>query len=131
MNYKKTILLVDDDAYFRFALATELRSIGYLVVCAEDGERAMRMIQMNTEPGLRVDLVITDLVMPKKDGLKFCNELKEIDEKTPVLVITGYLSEDIELELRKLGCTDFLEKPFTPIDLVDKVEMLLGGPVDN
>lgn len=130
MNKKKTILLVDDDSYFRFALATELRSDGYLVVCAENGERAIRMIQENTEPGLRVDLVITDLVMPRKDGLIFCNELKEIDNKTPVLVITGFMSDDIKQKLEKLGCKEYLEKPFSPAELLVKVDTLINESLE-
>jgi len=130
MNPKKMILLVDDDAYFRFAMATELRALGYLVVCAENGERAIRMIEENQEPAMMIDLVITDLVMPRKDGLRLCKELREINEDLSVLVITGYMSADIEQELRDLGCSDYLEKPFTPTELIKKVEMLLDGGVD-
>ena len=125
MNHKKTILLIDDDNYFRFAMATELRAQGYLVVCAENGERAIRMIEKNREPTMMMDLVITDLVMPRKDGLKFCSELREINKDIAVLVITGFMSSDIEQELRDLGCTDYLEKPFSTETLKRKVEELL------
>jgi DNA-binding response OmpR family regulator len=130
MKRKKMILLVDDDAYFRFAMATELRALGYLVVCAENGERAIRMIEENREPAMMIDLVITDLVMPRKDGMKFCRELREINKDLPVLVITGFMSADIEQELRNMGCSDYLEKPFSPMELIKKVEMLLDGGVD-
>ena len=131
MNQKKVILLVDDDAYFRFAMATELRALGYLVVCAENGERAIRMIEENREPAMMmIDLVITDLVMPRKDGLKFCSELREINKDISVLVITGFMSADIERDLRDLGCTNYLEKPFSPMELIEKVEMLLVDGVD-
>jgi len=130
MKRKQLILLVDDDAYFRFAMATELRALGYLVVCAENGERAINMILENMEPAMSIDLVITDLVMPRKDGLRFCRELREVNENLSVLVITGFMSADSERELRDLGCSDFLEKPFSPAELTEKVAMLLADRVD-
>lgn len=131
MNLKKMILLVDDDNRFRFAMATELRALGYLVVSAENGERAIRMIQESRKQDIRVDLVITDLVMPRKDGIRFCSELRTVDENMSVLVITGFMSAEAERALLELGCSDYLEKPFTPADLVEKVEKLIAGPTES
>ena len=122
---KKMVLLVDDDAYFRFAMATELRAAGHLVQSAENGERAIRMFEDKCSGDFCIDLVITDLVMPRKDGMRFCNELRQIDPDMPVLVISGNLSPEIQRELSALGCQDSLEKPFTPADLLRKVEKLL------
>lgn len=129
INNRKTILLVDDDSSFRFAMATELRAEGYLVASAEDGERAIRMIKGNGDPVISIDLVITDLVMPRKDGLRFCSELRQLDVELPVLVITGFLSPDVEKELTEFGCVHILEKPFSPKELLRKVEMLLSKEV--
>ena len=123
---KKTILLADDDSSFRFAMATELRSLGYLVVCAEDGQRAMGMMRGSCAPGVDFDLVITDLVMPRKDGIRFCGELREACEEIPVLIITGFMSSDIRQALDGMGCSEYLEKPFSPEELVKKVQKLLG-----
>ena len=100
---KKTIFLTDDDSAFRLAMATELRSLGYLVVCAEDGERAINMIRKNCESENCVDLVITDLVMPRKNGVSFCSELREFTEDIPVLVITGFMSDAVKKELGNMG----------------------------
>ena len=125
-NRKKTILLADDDSSFRFAMATELRSLGYLVVSAEDGQRAMGMMRESCAPFVDVDLVITDLVMPRKNGIRFCRELREVCEEIPILVITGFMSADIKQALGNMGCTEYLEKPFSPEDLVKKVQKLLG-----
>jgi DNA-binding response OmpR family regulator len=126
-----TILLVDDDAYFRFAMATELRATGYLVQSAENGERAIRMVEGTCSGDFGIDLVITDLVMPRKDGMRFCHEIRQIDADMPVLVISGNLSPEIQRELIGLGCGDFLEKPFTPADLLRKVEILLQKEVQE
>ncbi len=120
-----TILLVDDDAYFRFAVATELRAAGYLVQSAENGERGLRNVENGLEGHLAVDLIITDLVMPRMDGMRFCALLREKLQDVPVLVISGNLSPRIENELQAFGCTDFLEKPFTPSELLLRVERLL------
>jgi DNA-binding response OmpR family regulator len=130
LKNRKTILLVDDDSYFRFAMATELRALGYLVVCAENGERAIKMIKENMGPAMSIDLVITDLVMPRKDGLRFCRDMRRMDIDLTVLVITGYMVPEVMRELVEMGCNDCLEKPFTPAELVAKVEMLLGPEGD-
>jgi DNA-binding response OmpR family regulator len=122
---KNTILLVDDDAYFRFAMATELRAAGYLVQSAENGERGIRMVEGSSDGELGIDLIITDLVMPRKDGMRFCHEIRQIHTELPVLVISGNLSPEVQSDLTDLGCSDFLEKPFTPADLLRKVEGLL------
>lgn len=125
MNARATILLVDDDSRFRFALATELRASGYLVQSAEDGQRATGMIEDGGEPWADIDLVITDLVMPRKDGLELCKTIRKKNMDIPVLVITGFLSPNIQRELERLGCTDFLEKPFSPQEFLSKVELML------
>jgi DNA-binding NtrC family response regulator len=127
INMKTAILLVDDDANFRFSMATELRAGGYLVQGAENGERAIRMLQGNSSSKAGINLVITDLVMPRKDGLKFCQEMKSMGKDLKVLVISGYMDLEIRRELENLGYNEFLEKPFSSIDLMEKVETLLGS----
>jgi len=130
LNREKTILLVDDDHNFRFSMATELRALGHLVVCAENGERAIKMIQENMDPARSFDLVITDLVMPRKDGLRFCRDMRKMGMDLTVLVITGYMVPEVLRELVEMGCNNCLEKPFTPAELVEKIEMLFGHEGD-
>ena len=127
MNRKQMILLVDDDAYFRFAMATELRVAGFIVQCAEDGDRALRMMENVDGHDMGIDLIITDLVMPRKDGFRFSTELRENHRDIPILVITGHLSEEMERELRTLERIEFLEKPFTPGELLSRVEGMISG----
>jgi DNA-binding response OmpR family regulator len=130
MIRKKTILLVDDDASFRFAIATELRVAGYIVQCAEDGLRAIRMTEKDHEDMIDIDLIITDLVMPRMDGLEFSTELRESHPDIHILVITGNLSEEAEKDLRSLGRIDFLEKPFTPNELLSRVEGMISSDTE-
>ena len=127
LKNKKTIFLTDDDSAFRLAIATELRSLGYLVICAEDGERAISMIRENCESETCVDLVITDLVMPRKDGMRFCRELRDLYQDLPVLVITGFMSSEIKQALKEIGDIEYLEKPFSPEELLQKIGKLIAG----
>jgi DNA-binding response OmpR family regulator len=127
MNHKKTILLVDDDAYFRFAMATELRVAGYIVQSAHDGDRALQMLEDMAGLDIDIDIVITDLVMPRKDGFRFSTELRQNHRDIPILVISGHFTEEAESELRILGRVQFLEKPFTPGELLARVEGMISG----
>jgi DNA-binding response OmpR family regulator len=129
-NRRKKILLVDDDADFRLAMSTELRARGYLVQGAENGERAIRMLQEYSNSKADLNLVITDLVMPLKDGLRFCRDMRRMGMDMTVLIITGYMVPEVRRELLEIGYHDCLEKPFTPTELVKKVEMLLGPKGD-
>ena len=88
------------------------------------------MIQENMEPTMSIDLVNTDLVMPKKDGLRFCRDMRKMGMDLTVLGITGYMVPEVMRELVEMGCNDCLEKPFTPTELVEKVEMLLAPEGD-
>jgi two-component system OmpR family response regulator len=130
INLQKMILLVDDDAYFRFAIAAELRAAGYIVQSAEDGDWALRMLEDDDGQGSSFDLIITDLVMPRKNGYMFSTELREIYRDIPILVISGYILEHVEKELRALGRIEFLEKPFEPSEFLSKVEGMISGDAE-
>ena len=116
---------MEDDNNFRLAMTMELRVEGYLVQGAENGERAIRMVQDNDSSEVDINLVITDLVTPRKDGLRFCRELRNVNDSVPVLVISGFLSPEVRKELSDIGCRDYLEKPFTTEELNRKIEKLL------
>ncbi len=130
MTLKKMILLVDDDAYFRFAMAAELRAAGYIVQSAEDGDWALQMLEDDDGHGSGFDLIVTDLVMPRKDGFRFSNEVRKIYSDISILVITGYFFEEVEKELRDLGRIEFLEKPFEPSEFLSKVEGMISGSAE-
>ena len=121
----KTILIVEDEMGMRDSLKEVLETNGYRVVTAEDGVQALEV--MEEEKG--VNLVLLDIILPKKDGFEVLKELKE-NEKTkdiPV-VLTTNLSDpkDIQKAL-DLGATTYLVKSnYSLADIVSKVDEVLG-----
>ena len=106
------ILVVDDEESIRDLLRLVLTGEGYSVVTANDGEEAIEHLEAQ-----RFDLVITDLVMPKVNGIEVLRAAKRIDSNFPVIVITGYPSVETVTELVRLGAGDYLTKPFN-VDVV-------------
>jgi CheY-like chemotaxis protein len=121
----KRILLLEDDAPFRLAITTELRAEGYIVFTAEDGQRALEMIR-HVDGDVPVDMIITDLVMPRVTGVEFLEKLRTLGKEIPVVVITGSLNQEVEEILNGLGHSEILEKPFTIEDLLASMERQLA-----
>ncbi len=106
------ILVVDDEELIRDLLKMVLMDEGYTVVTATDGEEAIQRLESSP-----FDLVITDLVMPKVNGVEVLRAAKRIDPNYPVMVITGYPSVETVTKLVRLGAGDYLTKPFN-LDVV-------------
>ena len=106
------ILVVDDEELIRDLLKMVLTEEGYSVITAEGGEEAIRRLET-----MRFDLIITDLVMPKVNGVEVLRSAKSIDPNYPVMVITGYPSVETVTRLVRLGAGDYLTKPFN-LDMV-------------
>jgi CheY-like chemotaxis protein len=100
------ILVVDDDRLNRQLISKVLRQEGYQVVEACDGALALEILQM-----LRFDLVITDFVMPKLNGIEFVEQIHTLQPRTPIIFITGFVSVfSGEAILEEV--TEVLPKPF-------------------
>lgn len=109
------IMIVDDEKALRQAIAQILRSEGYEVLEAADGEQGLKMLQ---DAATRPDLVFLDLKMPKTQGM---NVLKQLDQKLfelPVIVMTAYGTSRTAIEAMQLGAYDYLTKPFNLDQLV-------------
>lgn len=116
----RNILLVEDDPGLVLTLGDRLRNEGYRVDAAFDGIEAEDRIARN-----RVDLVILDLMLPGKDGLEDCRELRQRGFSTPILMLTARgQTADRVLGLR-IGADDYLAKPFEMLELLARVEALL------
>jgi two-component system chemotaxis response regulator CheY len=118
------VLVVDDNAVMRTVMRVALERAGHTVTMAEDGVKALQA----TGSG-QFDLVITDIQMPKMDGVDLVQALKKTAPQVKVLVISGRL-EGTELQdmtsKKTLGASGSLEKPFTADRLVSKVAEVLG-----
>ncbi len=111
MDQKKRILIVDDEPNVRLVLATALGSVGYLVVEAEDGRKALELLGL---AGPRFDLALLDLQMPRMDGMELLSRLREAGIAVPVVILTAHGSIPEAVAAMKHGAIDFLTKPITP-----------------
>jgi len=124
---KAKILVVDDDPDIRMMLSTVLEAEGYSVITARDGVECLEMIRE-----MRPDLLILDLLMPRKDGFAVVRELRESSEYAdlPILILTA-VPEDAsrrryELEVGvSMDVQDYVEKRIRPPELVRRVGKLL------
>jgi PAS domain S-box-containing protein len=116
------VLLVEDDAPVRHMTARVLEELGYEVLEAEGSHRALELLEQRDR---RVDLLITDVVLPGMDGPELARRATELKPRLPILFISGYTDEDI-VRRGLIGTGQpFLQKPFTPEGLGAEVAALL------
>lgn len=116
----KPILVLDDDPQMRSALKEAIQRIGFSVVLCESGEAALAKLEQG-----EYSLVVTDMQMPKMDGLTFLKEVRRRIGNLPVLVITGFGTVENAVESMKEGATDYLMKPFSIDALKKAVESIM------
>ena len=116
------ILVVDDEKSLREVMSIMLKRAGYDVTEASDGEQAIG--QVNREI---YDLVITDLRMPKADGMDVLKAVKSTSPETVVLVVTAFGTADSAVEAMKQGAYDYLTKPFQ----VDEVQLIIRNALEK
>lgn len=127
----KTIVVADDSRFIRSTICTTLREAGYLVEEAENGEEAWNIIseklaQSGGDITKKLNLVITDIEMPRMDGLHLTALVRKEAalDKLPVVIFSSLASDDNKLKWRKLGASEILTKPDLP-HLVDKADILV------
>jgi DNA-binding NtrC family response regulator len=118
-----TILIADDEGGIRLMLRTTLASDGYQVLEASNGREALDQIRAS-----HPDLLVLDLNMPVMDGMALLEQLKKVDPRPRVIVLTAYGSVSAAVKATRLGALDFLEKPITPADLRQAVKSVLNEP---
>lgn len=126
----ETILLVEDEPRLRNAERAMLEALGYRVVTAKNGRDAL--VQCQTAGRLeehcpRIDLVITDLVMPELGGEELLRELQKVRPTLPVLAVTGYALQKKDLDqMKEIGFVDVLAKPFDMEQLARVVKRVIA-----
>ncbi len=119
-----TILLIDDDPLVAFTVERMLEGGGFTVIRAADGEKGLKILKSET-----VDLIITDIIMPVKEGIETIHEIREYDAKLPVIAVSGGGHGSGGNYLRRaqaLGATEVLAKPFDQDDLLGAVKRCLN-----
>jgi len=117
-----TVLLVEDEDAVRLFGARALRNKGYNVFEARSGEAALEMIKAGKQP---IDLLITDVVMPRMDGPTLIKEVRQIRPELKVIFISGYAEDDFRKRLGEGAEIHFLPKPFSLSQLAEKVKEVM------
>src|SRR5947199_9984028 len=114
------IVIIEDEPPIRRGVADALRAAGYEIAEAGDGLRG-------TEEAIRagVDLVLLDLLLPKRDGLQVLSEVRKVRPTLPVIILTARGTEDDRVRGLKLGADDYVVKPFSARELLARVEAVL------
>jgi DNA-binding response OmpR family regulator len=119
----KRILIVDDDAFIRRPLEFILREEGYEPATAADAEEGLRAVE-----ACRPDLIFLDVMMPGKDGLTWCAELKGDPRYAgiPIVLLSARAHERDRERALEIGAADLLTKPYSPHELKRRVRELLS-----
>ena len=114
------LLIVDDDERIRSLLQQFLIQSDYLVSTAEDAEQARTLLS-----AIEFDLIILDVMMPGQDGISFTAELRKLQNKTPILLLTARGETEDRIKGLEAGADDYLPKPFEPKELLLRINAIL------
>lgn len=116
----QTILLVEDQEPLRMTLSDRLSSEGYKVDCARDGQEGLKKALHSP-----YDLILLDVMLPRKNGFDVCREVREAGVVTPMIMLTARGETVDKIVGLKLGADDYVAKPFDMMELMARVEALL------
>jgi len=119
---RMSILVVDDSNLNRQVLVDFLQTKDFDIKEAEDGQKALDMIQAE-----KPDVVLLDLIMPVMDGFETMEKLRELNISVPIIVITAYIKENTYVRCKELGAAGFLNKPVKMQELYN----IISGIVDK
>lgn len=114
------VLLVEDEEALRMTVGDRLRSDGYVVEYATDGDEAFEKATR-----LPLDLIILDIMLPHRDGFSVCSDIRESGLITPILMLTARGQTADKVKGLKIGADDYVTKPFDMQELMARVEALL------
>ena len=118
----QTILIAEDEAILLKMMTIRLQKYGYTVLTAVDGRHALDVLRSTTP-----DLVITDLMMPYHNGLEVVDYVKtSMSASIPVIVLSASGDDSLIQKAHTLGANEYINKPFLPKDLLERVKKYLG-----
>src|SRR5215813_13074885 len=116
----QSVLVVDDDPTVSDVVRRYLERAGYQVTLRTDGRSALAEYERN-----RPDLVVLDLMLPELNGLEVCRRLRTVDPSLPIVMLTALGEESDRVLGLELGADDYVTKPFSPRELVLRVQSVL------
>jgi DNA-binding response OmpR family regulator len=122
----KRILVVEDETAIAFGLQLDLKSEGYDVEIESDGESGLRRARKEA-----FDLILLDVMLPRKDGFEVCRELRRGGSKTPIIMLTAKTQEAEKVLGLEIGADDYVTKPFSPRELRARVKAALRRTAED
>jgi len=119
-SWKKSILAVDDNAFFLDTLKAALHDSNYKLTCVNSGISALRFLQKHTP-----DLFILDIEMPEMDGYELARKIRAYGKKAPIFFLTGNATQEYVVRAIKAGAADFIVKPITKTHVVERIGKFL------
>ena len=122
---KMTVLVIDDDPVILELLRVNFEIEGFDVICATDGEEGLARAHDQ-----RPDAVISDIMMPRRDGLQLLSDLKSDPETEdlPVILLSAKAQKAEVQQGLDLGADDYITKPFDPLELIDRLNAVVSRP---
>lgn len=121
----KTILIIEDELKIRFLLRDYLKSEGFNVLEASDGDEGIFVFKNN-----KIDLILLDIMMPKIDGITVLETIRTVSD-LPIILLTAKCQEEDKLFGYEMGADDYVTKPFSPKILIAKIKALLKRTTNN
>jgi DNA-binding response OmpR family regulator len=119
MKEKPVVLVVDDEAKILELIRSYLGINGYTPLCAQNGREGLKLFEQNP-----VSLVLLDLMLPDVPGEEVCRKIREISQ-APIIMLTAKVEEEDIIRGLKMGADDYITKPFSPRQLMARVEAAL------
>jgi len=116
------VLLVEDEPFVREATCQILQSAGFEVLPAADAHEAMNIYEHN---GRKIDVLMTDMALPGRNGRQLAHDLRNTSEEIPILLTSGYVERECDSEPPEPG-TYFLPKPYSRAELVGTLDKILS-----
>ena len=122
---KLTVLVIDDDPVILELLRVNFEIEGFDVICAADGEEGLKRARTD-----RPDAVISDIMMPRRDGLQLLADLKgdPATEDLPVILLSAKAQKNEVQQGLEMGADDYITKPFDPLELIDRLNAVMTRP---
>jgi DNA-binding response OmpR family regulator len=122
---KLTVLVIDDDPVILELLRVNFEIEGFDVICATDGEEGLKRAQAD-----HPDVVISDIMMPRRDGLQLLNDLRADPgtEHLPVILLSAKAQRNEVQQGLDMGADDYITKPFDPLELIDRLNAVMTRP---
>ncbi|MDH3884971.1 MAG: response regulator [Desulfobacterales bacterium] len=114
---KKAVLFIDDEKMVLEIGSLMLQKLGYSVLIASNGHKAIKILKKN-----KVAFVILDMLMPGMNGYEIYHQLKKIQPKVKILIASGYPGDQSEMRLESIGFNGYLQKPFNLKQLSEKID---------